>query len=183
MARQPRQQDPLVADQENRSLGAPEGSPVLEAPENTEGREVQSTSVYSETKEWPKWMYHRNGESKVFDSAAEFAARAPGNPEDWSPNPHAFGPAGGLRSPATGGASDPAIRAAANPVVPATDEPARLPRLGARRDRVELAPFRMRDPQREQAIEDASGSVLRDEEVDAATGQPFSELNKGRGKR
>jgi hypothetical protein len=179
MARKEQQQDPLVADQQLRSQGAPEESPVLQTAENTEGREVQVTSTYGESKEWPKWMYHRGGDSKVFDSAAEFETRAPGNKEDWSPNPHAFGVAGGLRSPATGGASDPAIRAAANPVVPSDGPAPSLPRLGARLDRIEAVPPRMRDPQREQAIADSNdGQVLNANEVDPATGQPLSDLKR-----
>lgn len=167
----------LAADQDLRSQGAPDESPALQEPKNTEGAEVQTTSVYNEVKEWPKWMYHRNGDSKVFDSAAEFEARAPGNKADWAVSPHAFGPAGGLRSPATGGASDPAIRAAANPVIASDDPPARLPALGARLDRYEAVPPRMRDPQREQAIADANdGRVLATEDIDPATGQRLSEL-------
>lgn len=163
--------DPAVEaaknDQELRSQGAPEGSPVTETVENTEGAQALVTNVYGTVKEWPKWMYHRNGDARVFDSAAEFEERAPGEKGDWHPDVNHWKTTGsGLRSPVTGGAGDPAIRAAANPASTSNDDPpARLPVVAHRDEATVNIMGGFRDPQREQAAEDAN------ERVDAATGQ------------
>jgi hypothetical protein len=106
-------------------------------------------------REWPRWLYHRNGQSRVFASAADIPAD---ERDDWKNDPLEWGSANtgqGLRGRHLSGSGDIRLRYPGFDVADmnATQDPVRsgIAEPDPNAQTVYMRPPPMRDPQREEA--------------------------------